>query len=61
MSYFEDGDIVPPPFNIIPTSKSFQKLLKCGNSDRSTRSYIVNNFIRTLNSATVTERCFSYL
>lgn len=44
MSYFEDGDTVPPPFNMIPTSKSFHKLLKCGNTGRSTKSFIVNNF-----------------
>ncbi|XP_012217873.1 transient receptor potential protein isoform X2 [Linepithema humile] len=40
MSYFEDGDTVPPPFNMIPTSKTFQKLLKCGSAGRSTRSFI---------------------
>ncbi|EGI64238.1 Transient receptor potential protein [Acromyrmex echinatior] len=40
MSYFEDGDIVPPPFNMIPTNKTFRKLFKCGGSDRSTRSFI---------------------
>ncbi|TGZ49035.1 Transient receptor potential protein [Temnothorax longispinosus] len=40
MSYFEDGDIVPPPFNMIPTNKTFQKLFKCGGSGRSTRSFI---------------------
>jgi len=44
MSYFEDGDTVPPPFNMIPTNKTFQKLFKCGGSDRSTKSFIVNNF-----------------
>jgi len=47
MSYFEDGDTVPPPFNMIPTNKTFQKLFKCGGSDRSTRSFIVNNFYIT--------------
>ncbi|XP_024889425.1 transient receptor potential protein-like isoform X2 [Temnothorax curvispinosus] len=40
MSYFEDGDIVPSPFNMIPTNKTFQKLFKCGGSGRSTRSFI---------------------
>ncbi|XP_036147201.1 transient receptor potential protein isoform X2 [Monomorium pharaonis] len=40
MSYFEDGDTVPPPFNMIPTTKTFQKLFKCGSNDRSTRSFI---------------------
>ncbi|XP_076686559.1 transient receptor potential isoform X2 [Andrena cerasifolii] len=40
MSYFEDGDTVPPPFNMIPTGKSFSKILQCGKSGRSTRSLI---------------------
>ncbi|KAL0116996.1 hypothetical protein PUN28_010099 [Cardiocondyla obscurior] len=40
MSYFEDGDTVPPPFNMIPTKKTFQKLFKCGRGDRSTKSFI---------------------
>ncbi|XP_050457755.1 transient receptor potential protein [Cataglyphis hispanica] len=40
MSYFEDGDTVPPPFNMIPTNKTFKKLLKYGGGDRSTRSFI---------------------
>lgn len=42
MSYFEDGDTVPPPFNMIPTNKTFQKLFKCGSSGRSTQSFKVN-------------------
>ncbi|KAK7864196.1 hypothetical protein R5R35_004107 [Gryllus longicercus] len=29
MSYFEEGDTVPPPFNIIPTSKGVASLLGC--------------------------------
>lgn len=41
MSYFEDGDTVPPPFNMIPTGKSFSKIIQCGKSGRSTRSLIV--------------------
>ncbi|XP_011630949.1 transient receptor potential protein-like [Pogonomyrmex barbatus] len=40
MSYFEDGDTVPPPFNMIPTNKTFQKLCKCGGVGRSTTSFI---------------------
>ncbi|XP_029663485.1 transient receptor potential protein isoform X2 [Formica exsecta] len=40
MSYFEDGDTVPPPFNMIPTNKTFKKLLKYGGTGRSTRSFI---------------------
>ncbi|XP_050551804.1 transient receptor potential protein isoform X2 [Spodoptera frugiperda] len=36
MSYFEDGDTVPPPFNIIPTPKHFMCWIKrcCANRDR---------------------------
>ena len=41
MSYFEDGDTVPPPFNMIPTSKTFNKVLSCGKAGRQTRSLIV--------------------
>lgn len=41
MSYFEDGDTVPPPFNMVPTGKTFTKILKCGKSGRATRSVIV--------------------
>ncbi|XP_018359091.1 PREDICTED: transient receptor potential protein-like [Trachymyrmex cornetzi] len=40
MSYFEDGDTVPPPFNMIPTNKTLRKLFKCGSSNHSTRSFI---------------------
>ncbi|CAL7952124.1 unnamed protein product [Xylocopa violacea] len=40
MSYFEDGDTVPPPFNMVPTPKTFNKILKCGNTGRQTRSLI---------------------
>lgn len=40
MSYFEDGDTVPPPFNMIPTSKTFNKVLSCGKAGRQTRSLI---------------------
>lgn len=45
MSYFEDGDTVPPPFNMIPTNKTFKKLLKYGRAGRSTKSFIVSNFL----------------
>ena len=44
MSYFEDGDTVPPPFNMIPTTKTFNKIIKCGNVGRPTRSLIVRFF-----------------
>ena len=29
ISYFEEGSTVPPPFNMIPSPKSFLKFLKC--------------------------------
>lgn len=29
ISYFEEGSTVPPPFNMIPTPKSFKKILMC--------------------------------
>ncbi|KAL0829971.1 hypothetical protein ABMA28_003435 [Loxostege sticticalis] len=36
MSYFEDGDTVPPPFNIVPTPKHIGCWIKhcCGNRER---------------------------
>ncbi|XP_023318288.1 transient receptor potential protein [Trichogramma pretiosum] len=40
MSYFEDGDTVPPPFNMIPTAKTFQRIVKCGDTGKPTRSLI---------------------
>ncbi|XP_034190948.1 transient receptor potential [Osmia lignaria lignaria] len=40
MSYFEDGDTVPPPFNMVPTGKTFDKIIKCGKTGRQTRSLI---------------------
>ncbi|XP_043464170.1 transient receptor potential protein [Leptopilina heterotoma] len=40
MSYFEDGDTVPPPFNMVPTTKTFNKIIKCGNTGRPTKSII---------------------
>ena len=29
ISYFEEGSTVPPPFNVIPTPKSFFKFFFC--------------------------------
>ncbi|XP_013171664.1 PREDICTED: transient receptor potential protein [Papilio xuthus] len=36
MSYFEDGDTVPPPFNIVPTPKHFKGWIErlCSKRDR---------------------------
>lgn len=48
MSYFEDGDTVPPPFNMVPTGKTFEKIIKCGKNERQTRSLIVRTFVMSL-------------
>ncbi|XP_058063858.1 transient receptor potential protein isoform X2 [Anopheles bellator] len=42
MSYFEDGDTLPPPFNLFPSIKNFTKLCKCSDDKRSTTSIIRN-------------------
>lgn len=47
MSYFEDGDTVPPPFNMVPTGKTFDKIIKCGKTGRQTRSLIVCTYTVT--------------
>ena len=44
MSYFEEGDTVPPPFNMIPTVKTAQKMTECGKSKKQERSVIVSLF-----------------
>ncbi|KAJ9594804.1 hypothetical protein L9F63_013896, partial [Diploptera punctata] len=38
MSYFEEGDTVPPPFNLIPTTKSFCKSLGCRKQVNESKS-----------------------
>ncbi|XP_044730932.1 transient receptor potential protein [Chrysoperla carnea] len=38
MSYFEEGDTVPPPFNIFPTPKTFYKL--CRRNKRQSKSFM---------------------
>ncbi|XP_021207719.2 transient receptor potential protein isoform X2 [Bombyx mori] len=40
MSYFEDGDTVPPPFNIIPTPKHFFCWIKSYFNKRERRSIL---------------------
>lgn len=42
MGYFEDGGTVPPPFNMAPTMKTFNKILACGKSNKPTKSLIVS-------------------
>ncbi|XP_053678786.1 transient receptor potential protein [Anopheles nili] len=43
MSYFEDGDTLPPPFNLFPSIKNFTNICKCSNDKRSTTSIIKRN------------------
>lgn len=38
ISYFDDGNTLPPPFNLFPTVK----LMRCKNSSRSSKSIIVS-------------------
>lgn len=42
MSYFEDGDTVPAPFNLFPSTKLVYKIFKCGKGKRSTNSIMVS-------------------
>lgn len=42
MSYFEDGDTVPPPFNLMPSVKLFKNMIKCGGSPDKSQSVIVS-------------------
>ena len=32
MSYFDDGDTLPPPFNLLPTMKTFLRIFKTGKN-----------------------------
>ncbi|KAK9680093.1 Ankyrin repeats (3 copies) [Popillia japonica] len=34
ISYFDDGDTLPPPFNIFPTVKNATKIMSCGNKQK---------------------------
>ncbi|XP_055637159.1 transient receptor potential protein [Toxorhynchites rutilus septentrionalis] len=43
MSYFEDGDTLPPPFNLVPSVKNFYKIFNCDKAKRSTTSIIKRN------------------
>jgi transient receptor potential cation channel subfamily C member 4 len=38
ISYFDDGDTLPPPFNLFPTMKNVKKLLGMGPSEKPTVS-----------------------
>jgi transient receptor potential cation channel subfamily C member 4 len=42
ISYFEDGDTVPPPFNLCPTVKNIKKFLGMGPSLKATNSLKVS-------------------
>ncbi|KAK7079006.1 Short transient receptor putative channel 1 [Halocaridina rubra] len=48
MSYFEEGNTLPPPFNIFPTPKSFLKL--CGKSNKK------EELVRRMSSRTQNRR-----
>lgn len=52
MSYFEDGDTVPPPFNLIPSPKQIVGWIKrcCGHRERG--SIIVSTQKRLIRSYT---------
>lgn len=42
MSYFEEGDTVPPPFNILPSMKTFRRIFCCSRRRRSSNSFMVS-------------------
>lgn len=42
MSYFEDGDTVPPPFNLMPSVKVFKNMRTCGGATDKSQSVIVS-------------------
>ncbi|XP_066257268.1 transient receptor potential protein-like [Euwallacea similis] len=39
VSYFDDGDALPPPFNMVPTPKALKRRLGCGKSRLGTESF----------------------
>lgn len=41
VNYFEDGDTLPPPFNIMPRPKLLLKLFGCGQDKKNTKSFKV--------------------
>jgi transient receptor potential cation channel subfamily C member 4 len=48
ISYFEDGDTLPPPFNLFPTMKNIKQFLGIGPSKRLTNSVKVSVCFRNL-------------
>lgn len=42
MSYFEEGDTVPPPFNLIPTTKCLSKYLGYRKGNKGSGSVMVS-------------------
>ncbi|CAH1159814.1 unnamed protein product [Phaedon cochleariae] len=39
VNYFDDGDTLPPPFNILPTPKIFLRSLGCSSQNKNTMSF----------------------
>jgi transient receptor potential cation channel subfamily C member 4 len=48
ISYFEDGDTLPPPFNLFPTIKNVKKFLGMGPSHRQTNSIRVRQKLKKI-------------
>lgn len=46
ISYFEDGDTVPPPFNLFPSLKNVKRMIGLEKTKRSSGSMIVNDHRR---------------
>lgn len=49
MSYFEEGDTVPPPFNLIPTTKILNKYLGCKKGNKGSGSVMVSTNKKYIN------------
>lgn len=48
ISYFEDGDTVPAPFNLFPSVKNVKNMIGLGTKKRTSGSMIVTTNKRTL-------------
>ncbi|CAH1393552.1 unnamed protein product [Nezara viridula] len=40
VSYFEEGDTIPPPFNLLPSAMVFINLFRCGDASKRTDSMV---------------------
>lgn len=45
ISYFEDGDTVPPPFNLFPSLKNVKRMIGLERTKRTSGSMIVHNVL----------------